>query len=449
MSDGTPRSLLITNAIVVTLNDDHDVHFDGAVAIQGDRIVDVGTEDEVRSKVADDARVIDAGGGVVMPGLIDLHYHTAIGRGWSDHLPLDEILHGFWYPVVRAIDPEAAYWAALASYAESIRCGVTTVNDMYRHIDALARAADEIGIRAVLSNIVADDEHKLDTLEANAAAFRSSHGAAGGRVEVSVGIEWLPLSSIELLNDASELARDLGTGIHIHLNESVGEVKISKERFGRRPTEVAYECGILGPSCVAAHGVWLSDTEIGLMRETGTHISHNPTSNAKLGTGVARVLDYLQAGINVGLGHDSTEGVNTGDLFQVMKFASLMQRAVRMDANLLQAAQLLTMATRNGSAALGHDTGVLATGKKADLIVIDMDDPGFTPLVRGNRHQVYSHLAFAAHGRAVRTVVIDGELVMRDRELLRVDEPEILRRANEAFVRILDLAGVGAVQTVI
>ena len=180
-----------------------------------------------------------------------------------------------------------------------------------------------------------------------------------------------------------ELARDLGTGIHIHLNESVGEVKISKERFGRRPTEVAYECGILGPSCVAAHGVWLSDTEIGLMRETGTHISHNPTSNAKLGTGVARVLDYLQAGINVGLGHDSTEGVNTGDLFQVMKFASLMQRAVRMDANLLQAAQLLTMATRNGSAALGHDTGVLATGKKADLIVIDMDDPGFTPLVRG------------------------------------------------------------------
>ena len=442
-------TLLITNAIVVTLNDEHDVHFGGAVAVRGDRIVSVGEEDEAREALDADARVIDAGGSVVMPGLVDLHYHTAIGRGWSDHLPLDEILHGFWYPVVRAVDPEAVYWAALSSYAESIRCGVTTVNDMYRHIDSLARAADEIGIRAVLSSIVADDEHALDTLEANAAGHRSSHGVAGGRVEVSVGIEWLPLSSIGLLNEASELARDLGTGIHIHLNESVGEVEISKTRFGRRPTEVAYECGILGPKCVAAHCVWLSDTEIGLMRETGTHISHNPTSNAKLGTGVARVMEYLEAGINVGLGHDSTEGVNTGDLFQVMKFASLMQRASRMDADLLHAARLLTMATRNGSDALGHETGVLAPGKKADLIVIDIDDPGFTPLVPGNRNQVYSHLAFAAHGRAVTTVVIDGELVMRDRELLRVDEPEILRKANEAFVRILRKADVEDLQTVI
>jgi 5-methylthioadenosine/S-adenosylhomocysteine deaminase len=449
MSEAAP-SMLITDAIVVTLNDDHDVYFDGAVAIEGDRIVAVGPLDEVRRSVPEGADAIDARGGVVMPGLVDLHYHTAIGRGWSDHLPLAEILDEFWYPVVRAVDPDAVYWAALASYAESIRCGVTTVNDMYRHIDALARAADEIGIRAVLSNIVADDEHALDTLEANAAGFRANHGAAGGRVEVYVGIEWLPLSSIGLLNDASALARDLGTGIHIHLNESVGEVKISKEKFGRRPTEVAYECGILGPRCVAAHCVWLSDTEIGLMRETGTHISHNPTSNAKLGTGVARVLDYLRAGINVGLGHDSTEGVNTGDMFQVMKFASLMQRATHMDADLLGAADLLSMVTRNSSAALGHDTGTLEQGKKADLIVIDMDDPGFTPLVGGNRNQVYSHLAFAAHGRAVTTVIIDGEVVMRDRKLLRIDEHEVLRKANEAFVRMLDRADIDqAAHTVI
>jgi 5-methylthioadenosine/S-adenosylhomocysteine deaminase len=438
---------LITNAIVVTMNDDHDVLFDGAVLVEGDRIAAVGREQEVRAKVPDGAATIDAGGGVVMPGLVDLHYHTAIGRGWSDHLPLMEILTEFWYPVVRAIDPEAVYWAALASYAESIRCGVTTVNDMYRHIDALARAADEIGMRAVLSSIVADDEHRLDTLEANAEGFRSRQGAAGGRVEVYVGIEWLPLSSIGLLNDASALARDLDTGIHIHLNESMGEVEDSLQRFGRRPTEVAYEAGILGPRCVAAHCVWLSDTEIGLMRDTGTHISHNPTSNAKLGNGVARLLDYLRAGINVGLGHDSTEGVNTGDLFEVMKFASLTQRATHMDADLLHASELLPMATRNGGVALGHDTGIVAAGKKADLIILDLDDPGFTPLVRGNRNQIYSHLAFAAHGRAVRSVMIDGDLVMRDRELQRIDEAEVLHHANAAFVRVLERAGIGHVQT--
>jgi 5-methylthioadenosine/S-adenosylhomocysteine deaminase len=178
------------------------------------------------------------------------------------------------------------------------------------------------------------------------------------------------------------------------------------------------------------------------MRDTGTQISHNPTSNAKLGVGVARLLDYRAAGINVGLGHDSTEGVNSSDLFQVMQFASLVQRAVRMDSELLGAADLLTMATRNGSQALGHDAGVLAEGKKADVIVIDLDDPSFTPLVRGNRNQLYAHLAFAAQGRAVRTVVIDGAVVMDDRTLLTVDLDEIEAKATEAFVRVLASAGV-------
>jgi 5-methylthioadenosine/S-adenosylhomocysteine deaminase len=250
------------------------------------------------------------------------------------------------------------------------------------------------------------------------------------------------LASIGLLHDASALAADLGTGVHIHLNESMGEVESSLEKFGRRPTEVAYECGLLGPGTVAAHCVWLSDTEIGLMRDTGTQISHNPTSNAKLGVGIARLLDYRAAGINVGLGHDSTEGVNSSDLFQVMQFASLVQRAVRMDAELLGAADLLTMATRNGSRALGHDAGVLAEGAKADLIVIDLDDPSFTPLVSGNRNQLYAHLAFAAQGRAVRTVVIDGAVVMLDRTLLTVDVEEIEAKATEAFVRVLAGSGV-------
>jgi 5-methylthioadenosine/S-adenosylhomocysteine deaminase len=441
--------MLITNAVVVTMNDDHDVHFDGAIAVRDDRIVAVGPAADVLARYPQEAQLVDAEGGVVMPGLVDLHYHTAIGRGWSDHLPLWQILQEFWYPVVRAVDPESVYWAALASYAESIRCGVTTVNDMYRHIDALGRAAEEIGIRAVLANVVADDEHGLDSLEANAAGHRSRHGTANGRIEVRIGIEWLPLASLGLLRDASELARDLGTGIHIHLNESVGEVEISKDKFGRRPTEVAYDCGVLGPRCIAAHCVWLSDSEIGLMRDTGTHISHNPTSNAKLGNGVARVLDYLRAGINVGLGHDSTEGVNTADMFQVMKFASLVQRAVRMESDVLQAADLLRMITRNGSAALGHATGVIAEGAKADLIVLDLHDPGFTPLVPGNRNQLYSHLAFASHGSAVRTVVIDGALVMRDRELVTIDEETVLRKANESFVNVLERTGIDSVQTVV
>jgi 5-methylthioadenosine/S-adenosylhomocysteine deaminase len=427
--------LIIRNGTVLTLDDADTVHFGGSITIEGDRIarVDPGAPEGI----GPDDEVIDAAGQIVMPGLIDLHYHTALGKGWSDHLPLWEYLQTCWYPMIRALDPEAAYWAALASYGESIRCGVTTVNDMYRQLEALGDAAERIGIRAVLSNDVATDEHDLDTLADNEAAFRAKHGAADGRIEVRVGIEWLPLASEELLRDARALADSLGTGIHIHLNESLSEVEISKQMFGRRPTEVAYECGILGPDCIAAHCVWLSDVEIALMRETGTQISHNPSSNAKLGNGVARLPEMLGAGINVGLGHDAAECNNSRDMFEVMKFASLLHRAVRVDAGLQQAPDVLRMATRNGARALGHQTGELSVGRKADVILVDTNSTMFTPLMPENRDHAYSHLVFAANGSCVRTTIVDGRIAMRDRKLVTVDEDEVIREANRAFREVV------------
>lgn len=426
--------IIVSNGIVVTLNDQDDVFFGGSVVIEDDRIVDV-----VDGSVAPDgARVIDASDRIVMPGLVDFHYHTALGKGYSDHLPLWEYLQTCWYPMIRAMSPEDAYWAALASYSESIRCGVTAVNDMYRQLIALADAAEQIGIRAVLSNDVATDEHDLDTLADNAEAFRAKNGAANGRVKVLVGIEWLPLASEELLRDARALANELGTGIHVHLNESLSEVEICKEMYGRRPTEVAYECGILGPDCIAAHCVWLSDVEIALMRETHTHISHNPSSNAKLGNGVARLPELLAAGLNVGLGHDAAECNNSRDLFEVMKFASLMHRAVRVDASLQQAPDVVRMATKNGNRGLGIDAGELTAGKKADLILVDTRSQMFTPLMSGNKDHVFSHLVFAANGSCVETVIVDGQVVYEDRQFTTIDEDEVLREANRAFRETLE-----------
>jgi 5-methylthioadenosine/S-adenosylhomocysteine deaminase len=431
--------IIIKNGTVVTMNDQDDVLFGGAVVLDGDKIAYVGPADRGPAPYdAEGARIIDATGMAVLPGLVDLHYHTALGKGWSDHLPLWEYLETCWYPIIRALDYDAAYWAALASYSESVKCGVTTVNDMYRQLIALADAAEEIGIRAVLSNDVADPEHGLDTLEDNKDAYQAKHGAADGRIEVRVGIEWLPLASEELLRDARLLADDLGTGIHIHLNESLTEVENSRQRFGRRPTEVAYDAGILGRNCVAAHCVWLSDTEIALMRQTGTQISHNPSSNAKLGNGIARLPEMLAAGINVGLGHDAAECNNSRDLFEVMKFASLIHRASRVDASLQQAPDVLKMATRNGADALNHQTGRLVAGRKADVILIDLGSQMFTPLVQGNADQLLSHLVFAANGSCVDTSIIDGKIVMEGRELTTVDEKAVLREANEAFRRVLE-----------
>src|SRR5882724_2845346 len=363
-------TLVVNNGTVVTMDDDRSVHFGGHVVLDGDRISAVGAGAYAGDAAMDTAvgvEVIDASGMIVLPGLVDLHYHTAVGKGLCDHLPLWESLEQFWYPSIRALDAESAYWAAAASYLEGIKSGVTTVNDMYRRLPDLGRAAVDIGIRAVLSNDVALPEHDLDTLADNKDAYDAVHGAGGGRVEVRVGIEWLPLASPQLLRDARALADELGTGIHVHLNESMTEVENSLERFGRRPTEVAYDAGLLGRRTIAAHCVWLSDTEIALMRETGTHISHNPSSNAKLGNGIARIPEILAAGINTGLGHDAVEGNNSGDMFEVMKFASLMHRAARVDASLQQAPDVVRIATRNGATALGHQTGQLTAGRKADV----------------------------------------------------------------------------------
>ncbi len=429
-----PR-MLITGGVVVTMNDADEVLDGATVVIEGDRVVAV-SEGSVTPRPGDE--VLEADGMAVLPGLVDLHYHTAIGKGWSDNLPLWEYLDTCWYPMIRALRPEDAYWAALNSYSESIKCGVTTVNDMYRQLPALRDAAVEIGIRAVLSNDVADDEHDLDTLADNEASFVECHGSGDGRVEVLVGIEWLPIASWDLLVGARELADRLGTGIHIHLNESLSEVEASMKRFGRRPTQVAYDAGILGPDCIAAHCVWLSDVEIALMRETGTQISHNPSSNAKLGNGVARLPEMLAAGINVGIGHDAAECNNSRDLFEVMKFASLIHRATRVDAALQQPGDVLRMATRNGARALGHDTGQLAPGKKADVIVVDLQSQFFTPLQPGNKDHLYSHLVFAANGGCVDTTIVDGRVVMRHRELLTVDEPRVLAEANAAFASVAE-----------
>lgn len=431
--------IIIKQGTVVTMNDADDVIFGGTVVIEGDRIVDVGPGSEVAPRTDEGgARVIDATDKAVLPGLVDLHYHTALGKGWSDHLPLWEYLETCWYPIIRALNPEEAYWAALASYSESIKCGVTTVNDMYRQLGGLARAAEEIGIRAVLSNDVADDEHDLDTLDDNRRAFEESNGRANGRIEVYIGIEWLPLASEGLLRDARALADDLGTGIHIHLNESLTEVENSKQRFGRRPTEVAYDCGILFDKCIAAHCVWLSDAEIALMRETGTQISHNPSSNAKLGNGIARVPEMLAAGINVGLGHDAAECNNSRDLFEVMKFASLIHRASRVDPSLQQAPDVVRMATRNGSQALRHETGELTKGKKADVILVDLNSQMFTPLFPQSKAHLYSHLVFAANGSAVHTTIIDGQVVYDARRFTTIDEQKVLHEADFAFREVLD-----------
>jgi 5-methylthioadenosine/S-adenosylhomocysteine deaminase len=278
-----------------------------------------------------------------------------------------------------------------------------------------------------------------ESLADNERALLARNNCAGGRVTFRFGVECVPVCSPEYIRGCRELADKHGVGIHVHLNESQEEVRLCTEKYGKPPVELVHELGLLGPDVVAAHCVWLSDREIELIRDTGTHISYNPVSNAKLGNGIARVVDYLEAGINVGLGTDDAPCNNNNDMFEVMKYASLFQKAVHTDASLLPSEQIIAMATIDGARALGMDKeiGSLEAGKKADLILVNMRAPSLTPLFSGRNFNALAHLVFAAHGDNVDTVIIDGRVVMRGRSLLTVDEGEVIDRATRAANRVI------------
>lgn len=358
-------------------------------------------------------------------------------QGFGDQLPLREYLDQVWYPAVRALNPERAYIAALHSYYTAIKSGTTTVNDMYRYLGSLARAASKIGIRAVLSNEVALPEHKLDLIEDNEISYNENNGRDSGRINVWMGHEWMCTSNIELMARVGEMKRTLGTGLHIHLCESQDEVDDTVARFGKTPIEIAYETGCLGPDVVAAHCVHLTDNDIALLAKTGTSVSYDPGSNAKLGNGIVRLQDLESAGINVGMGIDAFECENSPDMFELMKFGSLIQRALHRDASLAQPGKMLRMATRNGAMALGIDAGFLKPGKKADIIVLDLTkNHMFTPLLKditNRKTMLESHLVYGCNGSAVQHSIIDGIVVMKDFRVLAIDEGQLQRSMDASF----------------
>jgi 5-methylthioadenosine/S-adenosylhomocysteine deaminase len=435
-----PETLLIKNGILVTMANPNEIIDDGAVFVEGKDITAVGRTDEVESisshKGAD--KVIDAKGMVIMPGLVDLHFHTAIAKGVNDGMPLDKFLEHFWYPKLKLIRPEEVYWAALNTYAEAIKSGTTCVNDMYRHMVSAGDAAEKIGIRAVLSSDAADESEGLDTLEDNEEVIREKNGSAKGRITVRVGIEWVPIASMEFLSKVREIANKYHVGIHMHLSESLAEIEMSKKRHGKRPVELAYDLGILAPDCVAAHCVWLTGHEIMMLKNSGAHVSHDPGSNAKLGNGICPAPDLVAAGINVGLGHDDNECNNTSDLFEAMKWGSIIHRAHRANPALMPAEQMLQMATRNGARALGISAGSLEKGNKADIILVNLKHPRLTPVILGKYSNILSHLVYAAHGDDVQTSIIDGKAVMENRKLAMVDEEEIITGATKSCNALLD-----------
>jgi len=431
---------IIEGEIIVTMNPEGEILKDSAILIEGSKIIDIGKRDRIRKEHKPDI-TIDAKEKLIIPGLVNLHFHPGnMIRGIGEHMGLEEWAQNILYPYLSAMTPRDAYLSACLAYAEAALSGTTTINAMYAYIEELAKAAEKIGVRAVLSSEACDLVDGQPSLNGNEKAFREIK-SADGRISVWFGVEWVPICSREFLMEARELADKHKTGIHIHLNESKGEVEACLEKHGKRPTELVHELGVLGRDVVAAHCVWLSDKEKQIFADTGTHISHNPVSNAKFGNGLAPIPELTKLGVNIGLGTDDAACNDTFHMFETMKFASLAQKARLLDAAQMPAETIMEMATVNGAKALGMEDkiGSIEVGKKADIVLLDLKTPNLRPIhPLGEYSNVYQNLVYSSPGNAVNTVIIDGETIVENKEIKTMDLSEVIEEHQHRCEDLLE-----------
>lgn len=425
----------IIHAIIFTVDAQDTVIKDGMLLIEKDSISYVGPTDE--SLIPSTAEIVDcAGKFAILPGLIDTHNHSSLIRGVAENLSLVD-----WLPVYdlehRSCTPEDCLHAYRLGYLECVLNGTTTVQDMHRHMDQAAIVAGQMGLRVFLAPYAADvDPYDFfETSDGNERLIKEWHGTFDGRVQVEAGIEDVFYSSEEMYRRALEMHDMYGVRIHTHGPEHAEEESTAQARFGMSITQLLSQRGLLGEYLSLGHCVPISRNDMDLIAESGASICHCPVSAAKLGCGTADVKAMEEAGINVSLGSDGPIDNNSMDLFQEMKVASLMQKARYADATIFDATHMLRMATINGARALGmdHAIGSLEAGKKADLIMVDLDKPSLRPVCWNSDHDdtnLIWALVFAMQGSYVDTVIIDGMTVVENGTLKTMDQSTIIDEAQ-------------------
>lgn len=426
-------SILIKNANIITMNQENE-EFLGDILIEGSAISKIGSN--LNPERVD--QIIDATGMVAMPGLINCHNHAAmvLFRGYSDDLRLMEWLNEKIWPAEDKLTPEDIYWGTMLSIAEMIRTGTTTFADMYFEMDHVAKAVDETGIRASLSRgLIYSDEMGIKNLDETDTFISNHHRSSDGRVTCMYGPHAPFTCPPKYLEEVLLRAEKNDIPIHIHLAETSEEVEIMHRDYGKSPTKYLSDLGYFKHHVLLAHSVNLSRDDVYLLKGMKGGVSHNPVSNMKLGCGVAPILLMKELNISVGLGTDGAGSATTLDLFEEMKAAAWMHKNITADPTAIDSQQVLTMATLEGAKLLNIDkhVGSLEVGKKADIILVDMEKPHLYP----KTNNLKALLSYSATGFDVRTSIIDGKVIMRDYQLLTFDVAEVLRQAQKVVERIL------------
>jgi 5-methylthioadenosine/S-adenosylhomocysteine deaminase len=426
------EKLIIKNAVVITMDSNNRV-FEGDVLIESGRIVELG------ERIAEQPdEIIDGRGRALMPGFTQTHVHLCqtLFRGAADDLALIDWLKKRIWPMEAAHTPESLYASARLGIAELIRGATTSALTMetVNHTESVFRAVEESGFRATIGKCMMDKgddvpdglrEQTEDSIRESLALLDAWHGRADGRIRYCFAPRFAVSCTRELLERVAQLSREHGVMVHTHASESVDEIAMVERETGRRNIEYLGDIGLTAPHVLLAHCVHVSDSELATLRATGTNVSHCPSSNLKLGSGFARVAEMRERGIRVTLGADGAPCNNRLDMFTEMRTAALIQKALR-GPEALPALETLRMATIDGARALGlgDEIGSIEKGKRADLALINLDRIHTTP-----RPDVISTIVYSATASDVETVLIDGRVVMRDRQLTTMDEREVIQSA--------------------
>ncbi|WP_121744324.1 amidohydrolase [Natronorubrum halophilum] len=402
----------------------------------GGEILEIGTE------LAGDAdETLEATDSLVTPGFVNGHCHVAMTllRGYADDKALDAWLREDIFPTEAELTPEDVHRGAKLGLLEMIKSGTTSFADMYFMVPRIADAVEEAGLRArlghgVISIASSDEEARADAREGLDVA-EELDGRADGRISTAFMPHSLTTVGGEYLEEFVPQARGLDVPIHYHANETTNEVAPIVEEHGVRPMAYAAEKGLLEPDDFIAHGVHLDESEIALLAEAGTSVIHCPASNMKLASGMAPVQRMLDAGVTVGIGTDGAASNNDLSMLDEARDAAMIGKLETGDASAVAAESVVEMMTRGSAEAIGLDTGRLEEGAPADIAVIDLEKPHLTP-----RHDLVSHLAYAVAAADVRHTVCDGRVLMRDRDVLTLDEDAVRSRASEAAEALVDRA---------
>jgi 5-methylthioadenosine/S-adenosylhomocysteine deaminase len=425
-------ALVITGGTVVTADAAHRIIPNGAVAIEGTDIVAVDTADAIRRQFSG-RETVDAAGQVVMPGLINTHTHApmTLFRGLADDLALMDWLNNYIFPAEgKMVSPEFVRAGTRLAALEMIQSGTTTFADMYYFEEEVARETRAAGMRGVLGETViqfpvADAKTPADAL-ARAEVFIKEF-KDDPLITPAVAPHALYTLDGPTLKAARDLSRRYNVPTLIHVAETRDEVKTAQERHATSPVAYLDSLGFLGPGVLAAHGVYVAESEMALLKEKGVGVSHNPESNMKLASGTAPVTAYLRAGVALGLGTDGAASNNDLDMFEAMRMASLLHKLQTNDPRAVSAQTAIDLATIGGARAMGMDKqiGSLERGKRADVIVVGMSAARQTPM-----YDPISHLVYVTRGDDVQTTIVNGKVLMRNRKMLTLDEGAILRDAR-------------------